>query len=685
MSLDARARISHSSFSPLVGQETVKFSSFVRIILLSFLLCQFWDTSLAQCESLEGSTVLLEWNANSEPDIDYYNLYRSPTLGSGYSVIGTTPQAPSPIALTDITPLATSYYVVTAVNTSGLESSFSDELCGVYVTPTDNPSVGDAPAEADFGDDFMDFTLDGVPVGQATSVTIFLDPGTVVNTYWKFGPTSEVPEPHWYEFVYDGTVGAEILSDRIILHFVDGERGDDDLVANGEIGHQGGSAFSTPAVIPVTLSMDVASTDVPFVGMAILNPNDYPNEVFLSVVDSTGTEVNSVDLGGPLPARGQTSFLTRDVVSAASSDLSVIARGVDGPIQSFFLIGDNGQTKLDGVAGEFQASLELYFPIVRLGNNTSTLFFVFNPGLEDASGVAFRLLDQNGGLVQEALRTIPSSLFVALTVDDLFGAVAAGEEYYIQVEASVPIMGFEFVEGPEDFSAVAAQLVQPTQRLLVPQFLVDNLGSTTEIRLLSRDDNPVTVRVKALENTSSLLAETEFQLAPGTLFVGKVRDLLGLDPTGLDPEFFTGYLDLDLGGADVVGVVTFSGTQGQYRATLPMVKSGRTAASFLHVAQSNQLGYFTGLAILNAEPQATSVTVRAFDTVGNQSAETQFVLEAGMRMVEMLNEENYFGAGFSQVGGHLQVISTTPVVTYVLFGDFNSQVLSAVEGQTRLQ
>ncbi len=130
MSLDARARISNFSFSPLVGQETVNISSFVRIILLSFLLCQFWGTSLAQCESLEGSTVLLEWNANSEPDIDYYNLYRSPTLGSGYSVIGTVPQGLDPVSFTDMTPPLTGYYVVTAVNTDGLESSYSNELCG---------------------------------------------------------------------------------------------------------------------------------------------------------------------------------------------------------------------------------------------------------------------------------------------------------------------------------------------------------------------------------------------------------------------------------------------------------------------------------------------------------------------------------------------------------------------------
>ena len=554
----------------------------------------------------------------------------------------------------------------------------------VDVRTTGSPSEGNAPAEADFVVGFFEFTVQAVPVGQATTVILFLEPGAGWNTYWKFGPTPGNPIPHWYEFFYDGTVGAEVLSDRVILHLVDGGRGDDDLVANGEIRDQGGPAFSTPAVIPATLSTGVPSTDNTYVGMAILNPNDYPNEVFLSVVDSSGTEVNSIDLGGPLPARGQTAFLTRDVLSAVSNDLSVIARGIDGPIQSFFLIGDNGLRMLDGVAGEFQASLQLYFPIVRLGTDTSTLLFVFNPGLEDASGVAFRLFDQNGGLVQEVLRTIPSGLFVSLTVDDLFGVVAAGEEYHIQVDATVPLMGFEFIEGPEDFSALAAQRVQPTSRLLVPHFLVYDQGNTTEIRLLSRNFTPVTVRVKAFEDTSGLLPETEFQLAPGALFVSKVSDLLNLDSTGEDPELFSGYLELEIGGADVMGVVTFSGDQG-YRASLPMIQSGRTAASFLQVAQSNQLGLFTGLAILNAESQATSVTVRAFDVNGDQSAETAFVLEAGKRQVALLNEDSFFGASFSQVGGHLEVISATPVVTFVVIGDlFDVHFLSAVEGQTRI-
>lgn len=142
---------------------------------------------------------------------------------------------------------------------------------------------------------------------------------------------------------------------------------------------------------------------------------------------------------------------------------------------------------------------------------------------------------------------------------------------------------------------------------------------------------------------------------------------------------------MELGGANVIGVVTFSGNQGKFRATLPMTRSGQTAASCLHVAQLNELGLFTGLAILNAESQATSVTVRAFDADGNQSTETQFELAAESRVVAMLNKESFFGAGFSQVSGPLQVIGTTPVVTFVLFGDFNLQFLSGVEGRKRIQ
>ncbi len=51
--------------------------------------------------------------------------------------------------------------------------------------------------------------------------------------------------PHWYSFGYNGDTGAEIQGNRIILHFRDGGRGDDDLTADGRIVDPGGPAVAS--------------------------------------------------------------------------------------------------------------------------------------------------------------------------------------------------------------------------------------------------------------------------------------------------------------------------------------------------------------------------------------------------------------------------------------------------------
>jgi len=57
------------------------------------------------------------------------------------------------------------------------------------------------------------------------------DPNTSIN---------EMTEPHWYDFMDDGTTGAVISGNAITLRFVDGQRGDDDITVNGQILDQGG-------------------------------------------------------------------------------------------------------------------------------------------------------------------------------------------------------------------------------------------------------------------------------------------------------------------------------------------------------------------------------------------------------------------------------------------------------------
>ncbi len=101
----------------------------------------------------------------------------------------------------------------------------------------------------DFSHGFAGFDLAGIAPGAAVNVTETLTAGGAADTYYVFGPTTDNITPHWYEFIYDGITGAEIIGNEIILHYVDGGRGDTDLDnANGVIkASPGGPAINLDA------------------------------------------------------------------------------------------------------------------------------------------------------------------------------------------------------------------------------------------------------------------------------------------------------------------------------------------------------------------------------------------------------------------------------------------------------
>ncbi len=114
------------------------------------------------------------------------------------------------------------------------------------VAAVSNPSPGDTPTDAVFPAGFLSFGVQGLAPGGSATVQIILHttPTEVITNYWKYGPTPDNPAPHWYEFLYDGTTGAEVAGNVITLHFKDGARGDADLLENGVITDPGAPAFA---------------------------------------------------------------------------------------------------------------------------------------------------------------------------------------------------------------------------------------------------------------------------------------------------------------------------------------------------------------------------------------------------------------------------------------------------------
>ena len=122
-----------------------------------------------------------------------------------------------------------------------VSTDVNNSLEDVYTLATDQ--VADLPAGVTFPFDLFGFAVTGFGAGNPTTVTINLPDGEEPTTYWKYGPTPLDGTDHWYEFLYDGTTGAELDGNVITLHFVDGERGDHDLTADGFIDDPGGPAL----------------------------------------------------------------------------------------------------------------------------------------------------------------------------------------------------------------------------------------------------------------------------------------------------------------------------------------------------------------------------------------------------------------------------------------------------------
>ena len=103
---------------------------------------------------------------------------------------------------------------------------------------------GDASDSVKLG--FNVRTADNGIVGESVRVGVLLPVGIVgVNSY-RYGPTPDNRASHWYDFNYDADkkIGARYVGEvkglrraLVLISMIDGQFGDDDLVADGRISH----------------------------------------------------------------------------------------------------------------------------------------------------------------------------------------------------------------------------------------------------------------------------------------------------------------------------------------------------------------------------------------------------------------------------------------------------------------
>ena len=166
------------------------------------------------------------------------------------------------------------------------------------------------PERVTFPYGFFSFGITGLPWGGSTTMTIYLD-GKPPQTYYKYGKTPDNRQDHWYEFSYDGQTGAEVVGNTVVLHFVDGKRGDHDLEENGRIGDPGGPARIEPHAalfFPYLVSTGDERTEI-----GIINTETYTASSTVSYYTETGD--SDQDSCHNLGAKRQGNYFVRQYPS----------------------------------------------------------------------------------------------------------------------------------------------------------------------------------------------------------------------------------------------------------------------------------------------------------------------------------------------------------------------------------
>ncbi len=203
---------------------------------------------------IDSFTYYVDYGLNADPNLPYA-VHSTNSTGDLVTVLIDVTAAPAPPQSDDnpstFRDSAPDHGLVTLASPAGT-NLFEAQATG-------NPSPGDTPPGVVFPFGFLSFQVTGRAVDSSespatTTVTLhlpaFVSPGFV---YYKYGPTLDNLSPHWYDFTYDGTTGAETWLQNpsldpniVILHFVDGGRGDDNVEGlNGIIEDTGAPAYTS--------------------------------------------------------------------------------------------------------------------------------------------------------------------------------------------------------------------------------------------------------------------------------------------------------------------------------------------------------------------------------------------------------------------------------------------------------
>ena len=551
------------------------------------------------------------------------------------------------------------------------------------------------------------------PAGaQSTTLTLMLSQSLPVTSYFNFGPTPDNPEAHLYEFLFDETTGAELLEDRILVHFVDGQRGDHDLTVNGVIETLGGPVMDAGIFFFPQLADGVAGP-VQFQSSLIFANSAGPTPVQVELFDSAGnvqgftfgeeerSPVLQVELGAGESFSTQTPGT--DPIQVGYAQV-IAAEGVGGTAVFSRTDAATGTLLYEAGVAASESLTDFSLFVYTMGDRDTGLALAFPDVVRGDSAaqagdtkVTLRLYDKSFNLIATAALQLAPGEHRARFIAELFeeqAALLAEFEGSLTVESDQPIVGVTLRQNDDPTRSFPEDVPALTTFPVIPGRADSDLLSTL-----------------STQGTS----QTEFffpQVGDGTADTIQFQTAMIFVNTGLDSDvqadFFDSFgapLSLDFGtggsgsslnfamksgealaiqtpgtgglqvgyaritaGSGVGGTAVFSRTHVPtgtllYEAGVP---AATALTDFSLVVDS--LGVRdTGLALLNPPGSGTAtITLRLYDQSFNLIDDETLLLAGGNHLPQFIKEFFREVEQASEMQGSLTVSSDVPLVAVTL-------------------
>jgi hypothetical protein len=434
-------------------------------------------------------------------------------------------------------------------------------------------------------------------------------------------------------------------------------------------------------------------SDATYTGIALTNPLNTSVNVTFTPYDTTGnTLANPKTLA--IPANSQISELATDPslfgpnFNIASSG-TIVAVGNTPVLPGFYLLGDNSPgTRLDGATADLTTVSSWVWPTVfHQAPTPFTTFELFNPSASTAN-VTLNLFDSNGTQVlPTATLSIPASGSVTQSIQQIFpslnlGSLSGG---YVIGQSDTPVVARETFGNALDSNVLPGQPAQALTTFFWPHF-ASGAGYTTELTFINLSailNVSVNLTISLLDTNGNPIAQTPLSVPQSGQVIRTIGSLFpALDASTLT----TGYVRVDVSPIQVgpfvftpllAGSLRFSASNGSGSAALPLVTPALSEFVYSHVAESAV--YYTGIAMLNTNTTAASVSVQVFTAAGTSVGTTLLTLQPGQRVAELLHQLMPATAG--QSGGWIHILSNQPISSFSLYASYDGLSLAAIPPQ----